>query len=191
MIRATLSCGHACTQSRQNVQSRLPTFDGRNRPSSQPRWTTGADGARRPSRPGLARRPLMQSAVRQVRHVPRVAHRQFHRGQRRRHEVELPDRADVLAEAAPANSTSTTSASGEIGEHEPRGSARQRPEVEQLVGEEHQRRTARRPATCRAGLAASQRGATSRRAASRTSTKGHAVQNRLPIASSATTSSPR
>src|SRR5271165_473202 len=33
-----LSCGQAWTQSRQNVQSMLPTLRGWNRASSQPRW---------------------------------------------------------------------------------------------------------------------------------------------------------
>src|SRR5262249_3654956 len=50
----TLSCGHACTQSRQNVQSRLPALRGRNRSSSQPR------------RLAL---PRMQSCVVQVAHT--------------------------------------------------------------------------------------------------------------------------
>ena len=56
---ATLSCGQACTQSRQNVQSRLPTLAGRNSPSSQPRCHGAVSGDR----------PLMQSNVRQVRQV--------------------------------------------------------------------------------------------------------------------------
>jgi len=51
----TLSCGHAATQSRQNVQSRLPRFAGRNRSSSQPR------------RVAL---PRIQSWVAQLRQVP-------------------------------------------------------------------------------------------------------------------------
>ena len=53
---ATLSCGHACTQSRQNVQSRFPTLNGRKSPSSQPRCLVSG-------------RPLMQSNVRHVLHV--------------------------------------------------------------------------------------------------------------------------
>ena len=56
VARAMLSCGHACTQSRQNVQSMLPTFAGRKSASSHPRRVTreGSDAARR---------PLMQSTV--------------------------------------------------------------------------------------------------------------------------------
>ena len=59
---AMLSCGQACTQSMQNVQSRLPTFDGRNNANSQPRRST-RDGT------ASSRRPLMQSTVRHVLHV--------------------------------------------------------------------------------------------------------------------------
>ena len=57
-----LSWGQACTQSMQNVQSRLPTFDGRNNANSQPRRST-RDGT------ASSRRPLMQSTVRHVLHV--------------------------------------------------------------------------------------------------------------------------
>src|SRR5580700_1910764 len=51
-----LSCGQACTQSRQKVQSIFPTFSGRNSANSHPRWITTNSG------PG-ARLPRMQSFV--------------------------------------------------------------------------------------------------------------------------------
>ena len=67
-----------------------------------------------------------------------------------------------------------------------------RPEIEQLVREQHQRRAARGPATCRAGVAASaardERSAGPRRGRA---PSGSAVQNRLPTTAMATMSKPR
>src|SRR4051812_50159434 len=50
VARTTLSCGQAWIQSRQKVQSMLPVFFGRKRPSSQPCWRTidGSAGSRGP-----------------------------------------------------------------------------------------------------------------------------------------------
>ena len=89
---AMLSCGHARTQSKHSVQSRLPTLDGRNSPSSQPRCRDHGRVAR------CRRRPLMQSAVRHVRQVSRLTHPQLGWRHRGRDEVELADGAEVLAE---------------------------------------------------------------------------------------------
>src|SRR6185437_12417521 len=58
----TLSYGHACTQSRQKVQSILPTLRGWYNASSQPRWITTNDAAG-------SRTPRMQSFVAQRLHT--------------------------------------------------------------------------------------------------------------------------
>src|SRR5580698_7263318 len=56
-----LSCGQAWTQSRQNVQSILPTLRGWNRANSQPRIVTRSETG--------SRLPRMQSLVWQLVHT--------------------------------------------------------------------------------------------------------------------------
>ena len=83
----TLSCGQARTQSRQNVQSMFPTLRGMYRSSSHPRcWAL----------------PRRQSCVTQRGADTRFLQPHLERRDQRAHEVELPDRADVLAEAGAA-----------------------------------------------------------------------------------------
>ena len=121
---ATLSCGHACTQSRQKVQSRLPTLAGRNRPSSQPRCL-------------VCGRPLMQSNVRQVAQVSGLPDLHLQRRHRRCDEVELANRTQVLAEGRAGKHHIDRERGAEVGEHQHRRASRQRPQIEQLVAEEH------------------------------------------------------
>ena len=82
-----LSCGQAWIQSRQNVQSMLLDFRGWYRWSSHPGMLISAADAVL----GPARRTDV-----------RVAHLDFQRRDQRLHEVELADRADVLAEGCAA-----------------------------------------------------------------------------------------
>ena len=124
-----LSCGQACTQSRHIVQSRLPTFIGRKSPSSQPRCATcpacsrtAFDAIRRPAR---STRLAFDDA-------------QFGRRHRRGHEVELADGAEVLAERRALENRVDDDGEAEVAEHEPRRRARLRPQIEQLVREQHE-----------------------------------------------------
>ncbi len=129
-VSAMLSCGQACTQSRQNVQSMLPTLAGRKSPSSQPRCTTtcgdcgrapAGDAIRRGA--GLTRRTL--------------ADLQLQRRHRRGYEIELSDRAEMLTERRALEDRVDDERGGEIGQDEIRRRARQRPQVEELVAEEN------------------------------------------------------
>ena len=90
---AMLSCGHACTQSRQSVQSMLPTFSGRNSRSSQPRCSDDLGRLGLPPPLDAIDRPAGPARV-------GLLDPQLERRHRRRDEVELADRTEVLAEAS-------------------------------------------------------------------------------------------
>ena len=131
VVNAMLSWGHACTQSRQNVQSMLPTFNGRNRPSSQPRWTVIC------WRIGLP--PAFDAISRAARPACRLClDVQLQRRHRGRHEIELTDGTEILAERRPGEHEVDQQRGAEVCEHQIRRRARQRPQVEQLVGEQHE-----------------------------------------------------
>ena len=127
---AMLSCGHACTQSRQKVQSRFPALAGRKSDNSHPRRSTrdgtvsiapsldAVDGPTRPARVGLP-------------------HLHFERRHRRCDEAELTDRAEVLTEGRSGEQKIDRERNGEITQHEPGCRARQRPQIVELVYEKH------------------------------------------------------
>ena len=85
------------------MQSMLPTFNGRNSRSSQPRARTtwGASGARR---------PLMQSAVRHVRQVPVSFTRSSSGDIVEAMKLNWPIGQRYLQKEAPVKTVSTTSA---------------------------------------------------------------------------------
>ena len=84
-----------------------------------------------------------------------IARAEFQRRERRGDEVELANRADVLAERGAGEGRVDEQRGGEIADHQPGGCRRQRPQIEQLVSEQDGRRTVREPATFREATGAS------------------------------------
>jgi hypothetical protein len=62
---------------------------------------------------------------------------QFHWRRRRRHKIELPNRAQVLAERCAGKQQVDGRRRREVSQHEPRGCARKGPQVEKLVTKKH------------------------------------------------------
>ena len=85
----------------------------------------------------------------------RVAHLDFQRRNQRLHEVELADRADILAERRTAEEAVDDEGRREVGQDDPGGPPGAVPEGKRLVGPEEARRARRPPATCSATSAAS------------------------------------
>ena len=120
----TLSWGQARTQSRQNVQSMFPAFCGMYKSSSHPRCCA---------------LPRRQSCVAQVAQTRPLLQPHLERRDERAHEMELPDRADVLAEAGAAEQRVDDEGADEIGDDDPGGPERAVPQRERLVGPEEER----------------------------------------------------
>ena len=177
VMRAMLSCGHACTQSRHNVQSRFPTFDGQEQgelaASLHDGDGAGHRGVRLPASLDAVHRATGSAGT-------DVAHSQLRRRQHGRHEIELPDRAHVLAEARARKQHVDHERDGEIGDHEPRRGTRKAPEVEQLVGEEHPREQDDGRPFVRKARGQRKAGCANRRPASRTRIIGQPGAEQVP-----------
>ena len=85
----------------------------------------------------------------------RVAHLDFQRRDQRLHEVELADRADILAEGCAAEEAVDDEGGREVGQDDPGGPPGTVPESERLVSPQEDREQERPPATCSATSAAS------------------------------------